>query len=103
MVAPGFVRDIQVGATQSSINISWSVPTTSTGNVMAVHHYYIYYVYGKNNTLGTNEIAETQYEISNLEPCTFIFIMIAAVYQEIYGPTVSIRLSTGKWSFCTIP
>ena len=102
MVAPGFVRDIQVGATQSTINISWSVPITSTGNVMAVHHYSTYYVYGKNNTVGANEIAETQYEISNLEPCTFTFIMIAAVYQGIYGPNVCIGLSTGTGPFVLV-
>ena len=67
---------------------------------MPVHHYYIYYVDGLQGTVVTTETAETHLEISNLEPRTFTFVMIAAVYQEIYGPNACIGVLTGNFCQC---
>ena len=96
LARPGFVRGIQVDATHSRIKISWSLPTANTDAVISDFHYYIYYLYVLKEIDGVTETLETQFELSSLEPHTYIFFAINAVYQEISGPQVFIGISTGN-------
>ena len=59
-------------------------------------HYYVKYTYGLEQITGVTETEQTQFELSNLDPYTSTFITIAAVYQEIIGPHVFVRISTGN-------
>ena len=98
--APGFVGGIHALATQSSIKIYWTIPTTSSGEVMSVDRYYINYLSQLDNAAGfdynVEETVETEYEVSDLSPNTYSFFTIEAEYQGKTGPEVSIGTSTGN-------
>ena len=96
IVKPRFVNGIQVQATHSSVKVSWSVPTTRAGTEMNGSHYYVKYTHGLLQITGVLNIVQTQFELSNLDPYTWIFFTIAAVYQEITGPHVFGKIFTGN-------
>ena len=104
---PGFVDNIRSEATQSKIKISWSAPTTSLGEMMDVDHYYLKYMCVCEGEVGSDfeyfvkERIETEFEVSDLDPCTFTLSMIAAEYQGKIGPEVCIAISTGN--ICMLP
>ena len=95
-VKPRFVSGIRAQATYSSIKISWSAPTTKAGAEMDCSHYYLKYTCGLQQTSGVVETVQTEFELSNLDPHTWTFFTIAAVYQEITGPHVLVEVSTGN-------
>ena len=60
-------------------------------------HYYVKYTYGLQQTTELIETLQTHFELSNLDPNTFTFFSITAVYQEIIGPQVFVGISTGNF------
>ena len=98
--APGFIDDIQSEATQSTVKISWSAPTTRTGQVMDVDHYYITHMFESEErngrTLIIKKSGENKLELCNLKPYTDSLFTIMAEYQGKFGPQVTIGISTGN-------
>ena len=98
---PGFVDNIQSEAAHSSIKISWSAPTTSSGEVMGVDHYIVSCMSGRQEANEYDNFVkdsrETDFKVSNLDPYTFVFFTIVAVYQGTIGPEVSVGISTGNY------
>ena len=97
---PGFVNNIQSEATHSSIKISWSAPTTSSGELMGVDHYLVSYISGRQETFESSMFVrgsiETDFMVSNLASYTFLFFTIVAELQGMIGPEVCIGISTGN-------
>ena len=105
VTTPRFVNRIQSEVTQSSVKVSWSPPTTFTNEVIDVHHYYITYTMGWGETSRFDQLllepAETEFEVTSLEPNTYTLITIAAEFQGRFGPQVSIGISTSKGCMLT--
>ena len=102
-ITPGFVGGIHAEATNSSIKLSWTVPTTSAGEVMHVDHYYIKYMTasrkGTESERSIEETVKTELEVSNLDQDTYTLFTIVAELCGRIGPEVCIGISTGK-EFC---
>ena len=103
MSTPRFVNNILCETTQSSTKLSWSAPTTRTGEIMNVDRYFITYQCGWDETVQFHHVAmenvPTQFELANFNPNTYALFTIAAEYQGRIGPTVSIGIFTGKLIF----
>ena len=97
---PGFIDNIQSEATHSRIKISWSAPTTSSGELLAVDHYLVSYISVRQETSESFQFVrgsmETDFNMSNLASYTFVLFTIEAVYQGMIGPGVCIGISTGN-------
>ena len=100
MSTPRFVNNILCETTYSNTKLSWSAPTTSTGDIMNVDGYFIAYQRGWDETVlfhhPATENVPTQFEIANLYPKTYTLFTIAAEYQGKVGPKVSVKIFTGN-------
>ena len=81
--------------------ISWSAPTTRTGDVMDVDHYVINCRSRLNDTSTitpfSTKTLETSMEVFNVNQNTDVFFTIAAVTQGIVGPEAMIGIFSGKY------
>ena len=92
---PEFVSSIHSEATQSSIRISWSPPTTSNScQPIYVDKYHIQYIIG--SMLFSRETMETEFELNQLPPNTYVCFTVRAEYQGRFGLGVFIGHSTGE-------
>ena len=93
-ITPGPVTIVQSKATQSSIKIMWTAPTTASGQEMCIDHYFVQYSFGSEPAV--KETVETEFELVNLAPCTFALFTIRTECQGRLGPDVLIGQSTGN-------
>ena len=100
MSTPRFVNDILCLTTPSSTKVSWSAPTTRTGQIMNVDSYLITYQCGDDETVGfchpAMENVPSQFVLANFYPKTYTLFTIVAEYQGMIGPKVSIGIFTGN-------
>ena len=91
---PEFVDNISSRATDSSIKISWSAPNVTSGQNLCVDQYYVDYRFGLEYSM--RETMQTELNLSELPPLTYIVFSIRAEYRGRLGPVVYIGQSTGK-------
>ena len=100
MKTPGFVDNIQLKVTQSIIKISWSAPTTKTGEVMEVDLYYIKCTCRLNEKTKIDlfhvKTKKTEIEVSKTNSYIDAFFTVVAEYQGKIGPEVMIGIYIGK-------
>ena len=94
------VDNIRSISSHSTVKISWSAPTTRTGELMDVEQYFITVLSelndGYGNIVFVVETNQTEIEVSNFKPQTNAFFTIVAEYQGKCGPKVTIGILTGN-------
>ena len=84
----------QMKVTSTDIAISWSAPTKGSGQEeMCVDQYYVQYQIGPVRSL--EEVKKPYFELTGLQPQTYVVFTIRAEYKGRLGPEALIALSTG--------
>ena len=89
---------------QSTIKISWSAPTTETGEVMDVDYYHIKCLLRLNEKtkieLFCTKVTKTEIELSKLNSYIDALFTVVAEYQGRIGPEVIIGITMGNIYTC---
>ena len=73
---------------------------TSMSQGICVDEYYVEYTLGLEYSV--KETMETEFELSNLAPLTYVLFGVRAAYQGRLGPKVYIGQSTGTVHCCCL-